>query len=204
MEAGGEIHKRWGANLPHWTQQRATYAVTFRLADSLPEAVLERWVSEREQIVGRAEANGRPLAQHELSRLDELHSARIEAYLDAGHGACWLKDSRAATIVRDALLFFEGDRYQMLAWCVMPNHVHAVFTPMDGRALPAIVHSWKSFTAKEVNRIVGRVGPLWQPESYDHLVRDKADLAHATRYVLENPRKAGLVDWPWVGRGKTG
>jgi hypothetical protein len=68
--------------------------------------------------------------------------------------------------------------------------------------LSDILHSWKSFTAKEANKVLGRCSDFWQPESYDHLIRDEADFNHQVRYVLENPAKAGLKNWKWVGTGK--
>ncbi|MCC6321347.1 MAG: transposase [Phycisphaerales bacterium] len=195
----GGIDKRHGAYLPHWTRDGATYSATFRLVDSLPVSVLAGYVQEREGIVARAAANGRELSALERARLDELHSERIEAYLDSGAGACWLRDERVAELVQGALMHFEGVRYEVFAWCVMPNHVHAVFRPREGFGLSAILHSWKGFTSSEANKLLGRTGAFWQPESYDHLIRDEEEFAHAVRYVLENPAKAGLRDWQWVG-----
>jgi len=107
-----------------------------------------------------------------------------------------------AGVVAGALLYFEGVRYRLAAWCVMPNHVHAVMQPLPGYELPGIVHSWKSFTAKEVNRLIGRTGQLWQPEPYDHLIRDEDDFQRQVAYVLANPVRAGLKNWKWVGWGK--
>jgi REP element-mobilizing transposase RayT len=190
---------RQGAYLPHWTREGATYAITFRLADSLPQSVLKAWVIERDHIIARARSLERDLTKFERDRLDELHSDKIEKYLDAGHGQCLMKDNAVARIVLDAMRFFEGKRHDIIAWCVMPNHVHAVIRPLPGFELPAILKSWKGFSAHEINKLLNRDGPVWQPESYDHLVRDEADFAHCVRYVLDNPTKAGLENWPWVG-----
>ena len=188
---------RYGANLPHWTREGATYSVTFRLADSVPLEVLERWRKKREQLAVRSAP--RELTEHELRRLAELHGERVENYLDAGCGACVLRDPRAAEIVAKAIRHFEGDRYTLLAWCVMPNHVHVVFSPKPGFELESILHSWKSFTATMINRALVREGVLWQAESFDHLIRDADELSRAIEYVLKNPERAGLGDWPWVG-----
>ena len=84
----------------------------------------------------------------------------------------------------------------------MPNHVHTVVQPLAGYELARIVHSWRSFTAKQANRLVGATGPFWQPEAYDHLIRDEDDFQHHVEYVLTNPARAGLKKWKWVGRGK--
>lgn len=194
---------RHGANLPHWRVDGGTYAVTFRLADSLPRQVLVGWTLERDHIIARAEQMGRPLTELERKRLDELHSERVEKWLDQAHGSCVLRDERIATLVRDAMLHFDGERYDLLAWCVMPNHVHAVLRTRPGRDLSMIVLSWKGFTGKKAREILGTVGggEFWQKEPYDHLVRNAEDLAQQIAYVLENPAKAGLRDWPWVGGG---
>ena len=131
-----------------------------------------------------------------------VHSQRVEKYLDAGYGACHMKDPRVAQLVRDALLHFDGQRYDLLAWCVMPNHVHAVVEPRPGHDLSNILHSWKSFTSNQANQVLGRTGTFWQAESFDHLIRDAEDFDRALHYTLDNPKQAGLKDWQWVGCGK--
>lgn len=93
---------------------------------------------------------------------------------------------------------FEPDRYSMHACCVMPNHVHAVLTPNDEFSLEQILHSWKSFTAKEINRALKLKGRRWEPEYFDHLVRSGTSFDRFISYVAANPGKAGLKDWPWV------
>ena len=99
----------------------------------------------------------------------------------------------------DALAHFDGDRYDLLAWCIMPNHVHAVLRPKAGHELPDILHSLKSFTSKKANKILNRTGEFWQAEYYDHLVRNEDDFRKQVEYTLENPAKAGLANWKWVG-----
>ena len=103
-----------------------------------------------------------------------------------------------AQLVAEALLHFEAKHYQLWAWCVMPNHVHAEVELRPGYSLSKVLHSWKSYSAKTANEILSREGPFWQKEYYDHLVRDERQLLAYIRYVLDNPRKAGLRDWPWV------
>ncbi len=196
-----EVHVRRGSYLPHWTCEGGIYAVTFRLADSLPQSVVMAWKRERDEILRRAAAAKRRLTVAEVEALAELHSEQVEKFLDAGHGECHFKNERAAKIMRNALAHFDGQRYDLVVWCVMPNHVHAVVHPRPGFGLQSICHSWKSFTANEINRLLGRSGPLWQPEPYDHLIRDEQDYRHAVEYVLANPQAAGLQAWPWVGRG---
>jgi REP element-mobilizing transposase RayT len=185
---------RQGAYLPHWTRDGGFYAVVFRLHDSLPAHVLADWKAQRDRLLKK-----RSLTVSDEKRLRTLFSERVERHLDAGCGECWLRTPEIADAVANAMKHFDGDRYRLLAWCVMPNHVHAVFRPAPGHQLERILHSWKSFTANQANRLLHRNGPFWQPEYYDHLIRDDADLFHAVEYVLNNPRAAGLRDWRWVG-----
>lgn len=171
--------------LPHLDGKLVTQAVTFRLVDSLPRGSLERWKAELRRLP----------PSHGRIRLRQ----RIEECLDSGLGACHLRDRRIAGLVRDNLLFFDGERYDLHAWVVMPNHVHALFTPGVGVRLERIVHSWKSFTAKQANRILGRSGPFWQREFHDRFIRDHAHFRNVWHYIEENPVVAGLCsqkeDW---------
>jgi REP element-mobilizing transposase RayT len=199
----GLITIRDRGRLPHWETEGGTYFVTFRLADSLPVSVLQALEAERENITRTAQQMKRDLSPSERQRLAELLSERIETYLDAGAGACHLADPRIAEVVAQALRFFDHRRYQLRAWCVMPNHVHVVLRLFPGQSLAAVLHSWKSFTAKEANRILGTTGRFWQREYYDHLVRDEAECARIVRYVIENPAKAHLRNWPWAERCQT-
>jgi REP element-mobilizing transposase RayT len=192
-----DVQIRQGANLPHWTLDGATYAVVFRLADSLPQPVLAAWREERGLLLAEETARGTlPAAREE--RLRALFAEKMERLLDAGHGACWLRRPEIAGLVADGLRHFDGERHQLAAWCVMPNHVHAVVRPLAPHTLPDVIQSWKGYSARAANRLLGRSGVFWQAEPYDHLIRDAADFAHAVRYVWENPMKAGLREWPWV------
>src|SRR6185437_12636455 len=98
----------------------------------------------------------------------------------------------------DALRHFDGKKYRLIAWCVMPNHVHVVFKMFPSAELAEVVHSWKSFTAKAANRLLNLSGTFWEREYYDHLVRDQEELGRIIRYVARNPEKARLKQWPWV------
>jgi REP element-mobilizing transposase RayT len=192
---------RQGAYLPHWTRDGAFYAVTFRLADSLPSSVVKTWELEREDIIKTARKMNRLLTSSEEKRLDILFSERVEKYLDEGRGACWMRNGEVAANLKNVLQHFDGERYGLHAWCIMPNHVHAILEPRGGFELPEILHSWKSFSSKKANYVLGRTGEFWQPESYDHLIRDENDFARQVEYVLANPSRAGLKNWKWVGSG---
>lgn len=199
-----ELNRRQGADLPHWTKNGSVYAICFRLADSLPKEVLDRWRAERLEIVQHAKAQSRALTLEESARLEKLHSERVESYLDASHGHCWLKQPEIAEIATNAFKHFDGQRYHLLAWSVMPNHVHLVVQPLHGVRLPALIHSWKSWIAKEANKLLNRDGEFWQPEYYDHLIRSEEGLRHAVQYALENPKKSGLQNWNWKGKNQSG
>jgi REP element-mobilizing transposase RayT len=126
----------------------------------------------------------------------------IERYLDRGLGACCLVGPSIAELVAKAIQFFEGQRYLVNAWVVMPNHVHAVVWPMLNNLLGEIVGSWKGYTGRKANQILDRVGQLfWQPESFDPWVRDDDEKARICRYVINNPVSAGLSktpeEWRW-------
>ena len=175
---------RTGAKLPHWTAEDATYAVTFRLADAVPAERVEIPRELREQ-------DGSDLA---------TYIAAIDALLEEQRGECLLRNPIAATLVADAIKHFDGQRYITLAWAVMPNHVHLVFQPARGHDLSSILHSLKSYTAHRINERLERSGAVWDTETYDHLVRDQADLMKQVEYAASNPERAFLEDWSWCGR----
>lgn len=193
-----QVRIRSRGRLPHWEMDRGVYFVTFRLFDSLPQSALRVFEDERENIVATAKQLRRELSASERARLKKLFSERIETYLDAGAGACYLARPEIARLVSRALCQFDGQRYRLFAWCIMPNHVHVVMRTFPQRRLDQIVHSWKSFTAKQANRHLGRLGRFWQREYYDHLVRDEREFDRIVRYVVTNPAKANLRNWPWV------
>jgi REP element-mobilizing transposase RayT len=190
--------------LPHFDQPGLLQMVTFRLADALPAGMLSdlppsRIASHSERFAARHADDVPPRRQ---PRADDLsRRRRLEALLDAGHGACYLRDARIATVVERALLHFDGSRYRLIAWVVMPNHVHVLVEIQAGYALSSVVHAWKSFTAHEANRVLQRRGVFWQPEYFDRAIRDEQHLSTAIDYVHNNPTKAGLVsraeDWVW-------
>jgi REP element-mobilizing transposase RayT len=202
------IHTR--GYLPHVKREGASYFVTFRLADSLPKDVLLRIQAERAERLRRfhaAQAAAKTLGAitakpDKLDAIERDYFRKLEAYLDKGVGDCCLKRPEIALLVTNALRFFDGQRYRLDAWVVMPNHVHVVLWPMPNRALSGIVQSWKRFTAREANKLLGRTGQsFWQPEPYDHWIRNDEEHARCCRYVVNNPEKAGFCarpeDWPW-------
>jgi len=184
--------------LPHVEGREAIYFVTFRLADSLPKELVPQLLKERDTIQNARLSD--VTTAGDLARLEELRALmkNAERCLDRGHGHCYLRDSRVAYIVAEALRHFHGQRYRLFAWCVMPNHVHVLFSPLPEHTLDAILHSWKSYSAHRANALLARTGHFWQREYFDHLVRDQSSLRRITQYIRDNPQRAGLVNWPWV------
>ena len=195
--AAPELGVRQGSYLPHWTREGAVYAITFRLADSLPQHVLDEWRAERQRITSVAESGERALTVDERKTLERLHEEKVQQHLDRGLGECLLRRHECAKFVADTFAKFNDVKYRLAAWCVMPNHVHAVIQPLSGHDLPEILYSIKSWTAKAMNKLLGRKGVAWQAEYYDHLVRDENDLVNQVEYAWSNPDRAELEDWPW-------
>ncbi len=197
------IHSR--GYLPHVKREGASYFVTFRLADSLPREVLLDFERQRAEAVRKLPANdrlGRETANRELLR-------KIERYLDRGVGACHLRRPEIAAMVAEALRFFDGSRYQLHEWVVMPNHVHVLVWPMPNQVLGEIVKSWKQFTSLRAKRLLGlRESRFWQPESFDHWVRNDEERGRISRYIRNNPVAAGLCatpeEWRWSSAWRGG
>jgi putative DNA methylase len=162
--------------LPHLDGEQMAQFVTFRLADSMPQAVLDKWREECEDDVD--------------------FRKRIEKYLDAGYGSCWLGIPEVAKVVADAMKFFDGKRYELRAWVIMPNHGHMLIVLRPGEHLPGIMHSIKSYSAKEANKLLGRTGQFWQHESFDRYIRSRKHFVAVVKYIEENPVKAGLCSSP--------
>jgi len=188
--------------LPHVKAPGASYFVTFRLGDSLPQKVLAELQRKAEADAKAANDAAQARGEAEAAEPGDFLSEQVEAYLDAGHGACWLRRPEIARLVADALRFFDGQRYHLQAWVVMANHVHAVVRPTPAFSPSSILHSWKSYTAKEANKLLRRNEPdFWQHESFDHWCRDDDEVAHWVGYTEGNPVAARLCvlpeEWPW-------
>jgi len=186
--------------LPHWTQPGATYFITFRLADSLPAAVLTAWRTERETWL---RTHPRPWSPKTAEEYYRRFQEGLEQQLDKGHGACVLAEAGAAEVVESALRHFDGERYWLGSFVIMPNHVHALVSMEGDESLAQTLHSWKSFTAQGINRALGRSGQLWQEESFDHIVRSAEELRAVERYIGENPAQGAVKEGRfWVGAGR--
>jgi len=214
-------------NLPHWQPAGATLFVTSCLSGTLPQSTLDWYEREKKRVVAQA-ASLRISESTKLKlELERRWFARIERALDkAESGPAWLKDERVAQMLADNLHFHDGKKYRLDAYCIMPNHAHLVFAPLqitdgdwsspskleDGKraqagsllyvGLASIMHSFKSYTSGKANRLLNRDGEFWQHESYDRSIRDEDEWLRVIAYVLNNPVKARLVtnwqDWPFT------
>ncbi len=190
-----------GPNLPHWEQLNAFYFITWRTADSIPKSALERWEAERDLWL---RAHGidptcddwlhvvEMLPEDSQREFHRLFATRWNALLDECHGECVLRRPEVSKIVEESLYYFDGQRYDLEAFVVMPNHVHVLVGVAGRGEMKQVCRAWKNFTAVQINRALGRHGQLWQWESFDHLVRGPASLEKFRDYILKNPVKARL------------
>ena len=180
------VEIRTRGRLTHWQVDEAVYFITFGLRDAIPAHVIEEFFREREQLLHGT----RTVA--ERAQLERVFGLRIDRDLDDARGSCILREH--GEIVASALRHFDGERYGLHAWCVMPNHVHVLVYIARGADLPKIIHSWKSWTAHQIGR-----GVIWQREYFDRVIRSPQELSDTRQYIRNNPGKAGLRNWPWVG-----
>ncbi|HXM34693.1 MAG TPA: transposase [Pyrinomonadaceae bacterium] len=180
---------RWHSRgyLPHFDRSELLQFITCHLAGSLPKRVLQRW---------KAELPNQDLVEEQI-----LLQRRIEKYLDQGYGAAYLKQPSLAWMVQNSLLHFDGERYRLSAWVVMPNHVHLLATALPGHSLSELMHSIKSYTAHEANKLLRRTGQFWIEDYFDRYIRDVEHFSNTIRYIENNPVKAKLCakpeDWPF-------
>ncbi len=191
-------------HLPHWQQEGATYFVTWRLKDSIPQALMEEWNRER---AGWMKLNPPPWTDEREAEFHRRFSTRIDRMMDEGHGECFLRNADCRDVLMESLRMFEGERFLMHSWVAMPNHVHALFSLPEGGKLETVVGGWKGNTAKGMNAVLGRKGALWQKDYFDRMVRDWDHMFNVARYIRRNPVKAGireghyrLYEADWVKR----
>ncbi len=168
--------------LPHRDEPGLTQLVTFRLADSFPRALRSEWAALLE-------------IEDEPER-----RAQLERYLDSGKGECLLRRPDLGNLVDESLRFYHDRRCHMLAWVVMPNHVHALFR-VGQTPLSVLVRDWKRYTGREANKLLKRHGQFWADDYWDTYMRNEEHTLKSRRYVENNPVKAFLVgepaQWPW-------
>ena len=171
--------------LPHFDQDGFTQFITFRLADSVPQQVLDKW---------RLDIKNGEIKDTDFRR-------RVEYYLDQNYGQGWLRKPAIGNLVEESLLKWDGERYKLIAWVIMPNHVHLLLSPLVAHTVADIMHSIKSFTSHEANKLLNRTGHFWSKEYYDRYIRDQRHFVSTIAYIENNPVKARLCtkpeEWPW-------
>jgi len=192
-----------GRSLPHWLQAGVVAFITWRTWDSMPHRVLEGWVTARsEWLRARDFDDSQPdwrtrLTPTQLNAYRAFVTERWETSLDGGLGCCPFRTPANARVVADALRHFDGRRYHMHDFVVMPNHVHLLASFPDG-TMRKQCESWKRFTGTRLNALLGRAGRFWASDAFDHLVRSPEQFDHFRRYIAGNPKKAGLQHEEYV------
>lgn len=176
-------------NLPHWRQGGATYFVTFRLGDALPQdklVLLKRLRAEWERT------HPKPRSESDWEDYAREFTNRAERWLDEGYGTCHFRERRWVDDLRDRLHHFQNERYFLSCWTIVPNHCHLVIHPFDDHLLEDLVGAMKGVCARHINRAFGKTGSVWEEESYDRIVRDEEHLWRVIQYIGRNPLLAGL------------
>jgi REP element-mobilizing transposase RayT len=195
--------------LPHWSQPFSTHFITFRLQDSLPEDVLDRWYCSREEWLNarghsaKSEGWFERLSSEQRREYVILFGRSFEEEMDRGLGSCLLRKPENASIVAEAMQHFDGDRYALGDYVIMPNHVHALVVVGEEYALPDIMKLWKAYSARQINQREGLTGKLWQRETFDHIVRHAKQFERLRAYIAENPEKAHLKSGDFILRVAT-
>jgi len=175
------FHRR---SLPHYYPPEATYFITFRLYASLPKKIIE----EIEISLQNQKENHFNFIKHMDGRIDEYLEKVKENRL-------YLKNPQLAEIVANALHHYDKKEYNLICYCIMPNHVHFVFEQKkDAISISHLMKSIKGFTAYQCNKVLDRKGQFWKHESYDHIIDSEKELNNTINYVIKNPVKAGLSD----------
>lgn len=193
-------------HLPHWRLEGTMYFITSRLGDSMPREKLREWQQLRDAWLsehGLADVSQlETLPEAEHHEFHATFTARWHEWLDRGYGECHLRRPELRAFLIERLQALDGVSCELDAWVVMPNHLHALVTPR-GKSLGEVVRHWKGGSASDINKHLGRRGPLWQSEPYDHILRSEAQRDHYRRYIAENPTKAGLPEGDYAcGFGK--
>ena len=185
---------------PHWKQAGKIHFVTWRLADSIAQVKLRELEQDRavwaKKHLGKSLHQLEPFERREYYRL--FHE-RVERWLDAGAGSCVLREAGPRKEMVNALHYHNGQRYHLGAFAVAGNHVHVLVVPIAGVDLSIITHTWKSYTAKSINKLLGRTGTLWKAESFDHIVRSDASLAKFEKYIGAHDKQGAYVEHHVLG-----
>ena len=181
--------------LPHTNVLDGTYSITIRLFDSLPQSVYHRYRQELELK--------QRLGTYDPLILWDDYQTKIEKYLDASYRKCWLRDPRIAKLAVDGFKKYDGQRYILHAYTIIPNHAHVLFSLQNVKPLGKVIGTWKGSSSFFANKMLQRSGIFWQREYFDRIVKSQRQFEYTIRYIFMNPVKAGLCadvfQWPWTG-----
>ena len=188
MNKEAHFHRR---NLPHIYLPEASCFITYRLKGSLPLSVIN-------ELKKKFEFNKKMSGKIDVYKLQKLFFAGYDDLLNsAADGPAFLCENFISKIVWDSILFYAKKEYNLICFCIMPNHVHILLTLYkNSKSLDKIMKQIKGFSANRINKIRNEKGSVWQSESYDHIVRDEGEFYRIINYIINNPVKAGLTeDW---------
>lgn len=194
----GRVIVKKRSRLPHWQVEHGIYFVTWHLADAIPAEERSAIEQRCDWYASMLRTRSGPIVTAQLELVHRYKRRLMNRTLDSNLGSCVLR-GEAAAIVANAIKYFDTLRYELYAWCVMPNHAHVIFSCDSRHALDRLLHSWKSYTANRVNELLDRSGTLWREDYFDTSVRNTKQLQHTIAYVIANPERAGLVEWPYQG-----
>ena len=187
---------------PHWSQAGAVVFLTMRLKDSIPRELIHRWDRQRRDWLRRAgvlavgdddwAAAVERLDADKADRFRQRFNTQREVTLDDGLGRCELGRPPIASAVAQSLLKFDGVRYRMGDFVIMPNHVHLLTVFASEEAMQRQRTAWMRYTARTLNPVMGRTGPWWQRDPFDHLVRSPTQYDYLRDYIRDDPTNAGL------------
>ena len=179
------IIKYRGVNLPHWFQPGTMQYITFRLNDSLPQIRLEQLNELKSNFISR---HPQPWDENTKKNFYSMISPFESKLLDEGYGRCVLKNPVVRKCLSESLLSGDGERYDLLAYVIMPNHVHVLMTDIYGEDVNDIISSIQRFSATKINRLLGRRGKLWMRDDFDRMVRSLRHFQHCLWYIISNPK----------------
>ncbi len=187
-------------HLPHVDVPGGTYFLTWCLADALPPGYLWELERQRREMLAQIRDRYGCVSPADTRRIQKQVRKELFDELDRGHGGCELVKPELAELVTKALGFFDGQRYELFNYSVMPSHVHTMFRPDKEWPWWKIAWSWKSFTAKEANRILGRRGAFWQDDNWDVVDPLHGAFRESAAIRAEESRESGARGLA-VGRG---
>jgi putative transposase len=194
-------------NLPHMFDIRKPVFITYRLKFTLPAVVMKELNQRKTEWLN---LNQKLDAESKKQRIKHREATFFDWYdkliAQSSETPQILHQREITDIITESFRYFDNQHYTLMAYCVMPNHVHVLIHPLlqesgEIYSCPHITYTWKRYSANQINRVLKRSGSLWQQESYDHMVRDERELSQVLEYIIQNPVMAGLVNkWDeWYG-----